>query len=169
MTFLYNAFMIFFSFSVVYLVKRRIFVYVMVSFFWLATGITNGIILSYRITPFTVTDLSLLSSVMSIIPNYLSTVQIVLAAAAALLLVVALVLVFIFMPKHKQKIDYKKSLAGMLILCAAMFGLTNFAISQNWVSTYFGNLTMLTGGFRFSIFFYKHLGCPEYRKFPRTR
>lgn len=140
MTFLYNAFMIFFSFSVVYLVKRRIFVYVMVSFFWLATGITNGIILSYRITPFTVKDLSLLSSVMSIIPNYLSTVQIVLAAAAAVLLVVALVLVFLFMPKHKQKIDYKKSLAGVLILCAAMFGLTNFAISQNWVSAYFGNL-----------------------------
>jgi hypothetical protein len=64
----------------------------MVSFFWLATGITNGIILSYRITPFTVTDLSLLPSVMSIIPNYLNTVQIVLAAAAGLLLVVALVL-----------------------------------------------------------------------------
>jgi len=140
MTFLYNAFMIFFSFSVVYLVKRRIFVYVMVSFFWLATGITNGIILSYRITPFTVTDLSLLSSVMSIIPNYLSTVQIVLAAAAALLLVVALVLVFIFMPKHKQKIDYRKNIVGVLILSSAMYGLTNFAVSQNWVSTYFGNL-----------------------------
>ncbi|HWQ77701.1 MAG TPA: LTA synthase family protein [Anaerovoracaceae bacterium] len=140
MTFLYNTFMIFFSFSIAYLVKRRIFVYVMVSFFWLATGITNGIILSYRITPFTVTDMSLLSSVMSIIPNYLSTAQIVLAAAAAVLLVVALVLAFIFMPKHKKKINYAKSLIGILILGASMFGLTNFAISQNWVSTYFGNL-----------------------------
>ena len=139
-TFLYNAFMIFFSFSVVYLVKRRIFVYVMVSFFWLATGITNGIILCFRITPFTVTDLSLLSSVMSIIPNYLSTVQIVLAVAAAALLVVALILVFLFAPKHKQKIDYKKSLAGVLVLCIAMSGLTNLAVSRNWVSTYFGNL-----------------------------
>jgi hypothetical protein len=140
MTFLYNTFMIFVTFSIAYLVKRRIFVYVMVAFFWLATGITNGIVLSYRITPFTVTDLSLLSSVMSIIPIYLSTVQIVLAAAAAVLLVVALVLVFIFMPKHKQKINYVKSLAGILILCAAMYGLTGFAVSQNWVSTYFGNL-----------------------------
>ncbi len=140
MTFLYNTFIIFFTFSIAYLVKRRIFVYVMVSFFWLATGITNGIILSYRITPFTVTDLSLLPSVMSIIPNYLNTVQIVLAAAAGLLLVVALVLVFIFMPKHKQKIDYKKSVVGVLILGLSMYGLTNLAISQNWVSIYFGNL-----------------------------
>ncbi len=140
MTFFYNTFMIFFTFSIAYLVKRRIFVYVMVAFFWLATGITNGIILSYRITPFTVTDMSLLPSVMSIIPNYMSTVQIVLAAAAAVLLVAALVLVFIFMPKHKQKINYKKSIVGVLILGISMFGLTNLAISQNWVSTYFGNL-----------------------------
>lgn len=140
MTFLYNTFMIFFTFSIAYLVKRRIFVYVMVSFFWLATGITNGVILSYRITPFTVTDLSLLSSVVSIIPNYLNTVQIILAVAAAVALVVALVLVFIFMPKHKQKINYKKSIAGVLALSLAMYGVTGLAISQNWVSTYFGNL-----------------------------
>ncbi len=140
MTFLYNTYMIFFSFSIAYLVRRRIFVYVMVSFFWLATGITNGIILSHRITPFTVTDMSLLPSVMSIIPNYLTTVQIILAAAGAVLLLVALALVFILMPKHKQKLNYKKSIAGVLVLVLTMFGLTNLAVSQNWVSTYFGNL-----------------------------
>ncbi|HVI39636.1 MAG TPA: LTA synthase family protein [Anaerovoracaceae bacterium] len=140
MTFLYNTFLIFFTFSIAYLVKRRIFVYVMVSIFWLATGITNGVILCYRTTPFTVTDLALAESVMSIIPNYLSTVQIVLAVVAAAMIIVALVLVFIFMPKHKQKINYKKSIAGVAVLGLAMFGLTNLAISQYWVSTYFGNL-----------------------------
>lgn len=57
MTFLYNTFLIFFTFSIAYLVKRRIFVYVMVSIFWLATGITSRLILTYRTTPFTVTDL----------------------------------------------------------------------------------------------------------------
>ena len=140
MTFLYNAFMIFVTFSVAYLIKRRIFVYVTVSFMWLAIGITNGIILSNRVTPFTVADLSILGSVISIIPVYLTTTQIVLAIAAAVLLVVALVLVFILMPKHKQKVNYKKSVAGILILGLAMYGATNLAISQNWVSTYFGNL-----------------------------
>lgn len=140
MTFLYNAFMIFFTFSLAYLVRRRIFVYIMVSIFWLGTGITNGIILTNRITPFTVTDLSMLSSVISIIPVYLSTVQIVLAAAAAVVLVVALVLAFIFMPKRKQKINYKKSFVGVLIIGLALFGLTNVAVDRNWVSTYFGNL-----------------------------
>lgn len=140
MTFLYNTFLIFFTFSIAYLVKRRIFVYVMVSIFWLSIGITNGVILSYRTTPFTVTDLALLESVMSIIPNYLNTVQMVLVGAAGLLVVIALVLVFIFMPKHKQKIDYKKSVLGVLLLGLAMYGSTTLAVNQNWVSTYFGNL-----------------------------
>lgn len=140
MTFLYNSFMIFVTFSVAYLVKRRIFIYVLVSFLWLAIGITNGIILISRVTPFTVADLSILSSVISIIPVYLSTVQIALAVAAVVVLVAALILVFIFMPKHKQKIDYKKSLAGVLILVLSLYGLTSLAVSRNWVSTYFGNL-----------------------------
>ncbi len=140
MTFLYNTLLIFFTFSIAYLVKRRIFVYVMVSIFWLTIGITNGVILSYRTTPFTVTDLALLESVMSIIPNYLDTIQIILVAAAGVLIIVALILVFFFMPKHKQKINYRKSLAGVLLLGVVMFGSTNLAISQNWVSTYFGNL-----------------------------
>lgn len=140
MTFLYNTFLIFFTFSIAYLVKRRIFVYVMVSIFWLSIGITNGVILSYRTTPFTVTDLALLESVMSIIPNYLNTFQMVLVGVAALLVVLALTLVFIFMPKHKQRINYKKSVLGVLLLGLAMYGSTGLAINQNWVSTYFGNL-----------------------------
>lgn len=140
MTFIYNTFIIFFTYSIAYLVKRRIFVYVVVSIFWLSVGITNGVILSYRTTPFTVTDLGLLETVISIIPNYLSTVQIVLVAAGGILVIAILILVFIFMPKHKQKINYKKSIAGVLLLVLLMSGYTNLAISQNWVSIYFGNL-----------------------------
>lgn len=140
MTFLYNAFIIFASLAIAFLVKRRIFVYVVVTLFWLVVGITNGIILGFRTTPFTVTDLALLESGISIIPNYLTTPQIVLAVVAAVLIVATLVLIFIFMPKHKEKINFKKSLAGLLIIIVSMTGVTNIAISQNWVSTYFGNL-----------------------------
>ena len=140
MTFLYNTLIIFVTFGLAYLVKRRIFIYIVVSIFWLSTGITNGVILGFRTTPFTVTDLSLMGSVMSIIPNYLSTFQIVLVVAAGALVIIALILAFIFMPKHKQKIDYRKSIVGVAILAVVMFGATNLAIDRNWVSIYFGNL-----------------------------
>ena len=140
MTFIYNTFLIFFTYSIAYLVKRRNFVYMVVSIFWLAVGITNGVILSFRMTPFTVSDLALLENGISIIPNYLSTTGIILAAAGGILIIIAFVLVFIFMPKHKQKINYAKSIAGILALGISFFGFTSLAINQNWVSTHFGNL-----------------------------
>lgn len=140
MTFFYNSLIIFITFSIAFIVKRRIFIYVVISIFWLSVGITNGVILGFRTTPFTVTDLSLLESVVSIIPNYLSTLQIVLVIVAAVAVIIALILVYIFMPKHKQRINYKKSIFGLLILGISMVGITNIAIERNWVSTYFGNL-----------------------------
>ena len=140
MTFFYNAFIIFVTFALAFVVKRRIFIYIIVSIFWLSVGITNGVILGFRTTPFTVTDLALLESVVSIIPNYLTTVQIVLVCVAIVVVIVALVLAFIFMPKHKQKINYKKSIAGIVIMAVVMVGATNLAIDRNWVSIYFGNL-----------------------------
>ncbi|MGI6732314.1 MAG: LTA synthase family protein [Anaerovoracaceae bacterium] len=140
MTFFYNAFIIFATLSVAFLVKRRIFVYVVVSIFWLATGITNGIILGFRTTPFTVTDLSLLESGISIIPNYLSTNQMILAGSITVALIIALVLVFIFMPKHKEKVSFKRSIAGLLIIIISLAGVTKIAIERDWVSTFFGNL-----------------------------
>lgn len=153
MTFFYNMLIIFATFGLAYLVKRRIFIYIVVSIFWLAVGITNGVILGFRTTPFTVTDLALLESVMSIIPNYLSTLQMILVGVAGLLVIVALVLAFIFMPKHKQKIDYRKSLIGIVLLALSLVGMTNLAIDRNWVSTYFGNLSYAYRDYGFSYCF----------------
>ena len=140
MTFFYNAFIIFATFSIAFLVRRRIFVYSVVSILWLALGITNGILLGFRITPFTVTDFSFLDMGISILPNYLSTAQMILAGVATGLIVIALILIFIFMPKHKKKINYIKSILGLVILAVSMVGITNVALDRNWVSIYFGNL-----------------------------
>lgn len=140
MTFLFNTFIIFATLSVAFFVKRRIFVYVVVCILWLGLGVTNGVILATRTTPFTVTDLSLADAGLSIITNYLSYLQIGLIIAGVVVALAALVLVFIFGPRHKQKIDFRKSLLGLAILTITMVGFTNIAIDRNWVSTYFGNL-----------------------------
>jgi len=97
-TFFYNTFIIFATLSVVYLVKRRIFACVVVSILWLAIGITNGIILGFRTTPFTMADFALVDDVFKMITVYLTVIQIVLIALAALAILAALVLAFIFTP-----------------------------------------------------------------------
>lgn len=134
LTFLYNSFIIFTTLSIVYLVKRRVFVYVVVSIFWLAIGITNGIILGFRTTPFTMSDFALLDDVLKMITVYLTIIQIVLIGLAILAVLVALVLTFIYMPKFKQKMNYKKSAIGVLVIMLSMAGLTGTAIDRNWVS-----------------------------------
>ncbi|HVI42543.1 MAG TPA: LTA synthase family protein, partial [Anaerovoracaceae bacterium] len=91
-------------------------------------------------TPFTMADFALLDDVLKVITVYLTTIQIVLIAAAILVVLVSLVLTFIFMPKHKQKINYKKSAIAVLIIMLSMAGLTGIAIDRNWVSVVFGNL-----------------------------
>ena len=55
--FLYNAFMIFVTFSVVYLFRRRVFARIIVSVLWLILGVANGYMLLKRVTPFNAQDL----------------------------------------------------------------------------------------------------------------
>ena len=55
--FFYNAFMIFVTFTFVHLVRRRVFARIMVSALWLLIGLSNGIMLMKRVTPFNAQDL----------------------------------------------------------------------------------------------------------------
>ena len=57
LAYFYNAFLVFASFTLVYLFKRRAFVRVILTGFWTVLGIINGCILSNRVTPFGYTDL----------------------------------------------------------------------------------------------------------------
>ena len=56
--FLYNTLIIFAMLVIATVFRRRIFFIVIVTLVWLGIGITNGIILIQRMTPFTVKDLS---------------------------------------------------------------------------------------------------------------
>ena len=57
-TFLYNAFLVFATMTLVYLFRRRAFARIIVSSFWIILGIINGVVLSNRVTPFNFSDLS---------------------------------------------------------------------------------------------------------------
>ena len=61
LAYLYNAFIIFASLTLVYLVRRRALLRLLISGFWIFLGTVNGVILSNRVTPFTYTDLKCIS------------------------------------------------------------------------------------------------------------
>lgn len=138
--FFYNIFLVFFTLSVSLLVRRRIFMYVLISSLWLALGITNGVILSFRMTPFTVSDLALLENGISILPNYMTVSQMLLTGFSLVFGIALFVLAFFFAPKRRGKMHYKWNITLILIVSVSFFSLTNAGINNRWLSSYFNNL-----------------------------
>ncbi len=138
--FLYNALIIFATLCVASIFKRRAFAFTVISIFWLGIGVVNGVILTQRMTPFTVKDLSNLGDGLTIVTNYLKTWQIILVAVVLVLAIVGLVLLFIKGPKKKGKLHRKRNIVAVCLVILTTFASTSIAISAGVVETFFGNL-----------------------------
>ena len=138
--FLYNAFMIFVTFSIVYLCKRRVFARFILSFLWLLLGLTNGLMLSRRVTPFNAQDLKTVSEGVSLFTNYFNVLELAGIAIILILLVLGLIHLFRTAGRFKGKINYVIS----IVLVGASFAgygvLTDYVIQNRIVSTYFANI-----------------------------
>ena len=137
--FIYNTLIIFATMTLALLFKRRRFVWFMISVVWLGLGTANGVILMNRMTPFTLYDFTNFADGLTIATTYFSKVQIVLFLIALALGVAAIVMIFIRSEKWKN-INYKKSLAVILVAAAAAFGATAGLEKTGVISTFFGNL-----------------------------
>ncbi|MBQ2845989.1 MAG: LTA synthase family protein, partial [Firmicutes bacterium] len=91
LVYLANMALVFSLLSLSMLFKRRVFVTTLLSIVWLALGIVNGVILSNRMTPFTVKDLSNLNEAIAIVENYFSVGTVIAFIAVVALLVLGIV------------------------------------------------------------------------------
>ena len=91
LVFLYNAFMIFVTFSIVYLFKRRIFVRIIISVIVDYPRNCNGVYSAKRVTPFNAQDLKIAGDGIALINNYCNGFEVVVIAIGAAALVVWLV------------------------------------------------------------------------------
>ena len=140
LVFLYNALIIFTTLVIATLVKRRFFAFSIISLFWLVIGIANGVILTQRMTPFTVKDLSNLGDGLTIVTNYLSKGEIVLAGIAVVVLIGLVVLLFIKGPQKKNGVKRKRNLAAVIMVAVFTMISTTVAVNTGIVETFFGNL-----------------------------
>lgn len=140
LVFLYNAFMIFATFSVVYLFKRRVFVRIIISVLWLMLGVTNGYMLLKRVTPFNAQDLKVASDAVSLINNYFNGFELVIVLVGILAVIVWVISMWRRGGQYEGKVHRVRAIAGIAV-CAVLYGfLTNMAIDKRVVSTYFGNI-----------------------------
>lgn len=140
MVFLYNAFMIFVTFSIVYLFKRRIFVRMIIGAIWVILGIANGYILLKRVTPFNAQDLKIAGDGIALINNYCNGFEVVVIAVGAVALLIWLISMWRRGGQYAGKIHHIAALTG-IIVCGVLYTfVTNIAIDKRVVSTYFGNI-----------------------------
>lgn len=140
--FLFNAFIVFVSLSLVYLFRRRAFFRIIISGFWIILGIINGCILSNRVTPFGFTDLKCINDLFAMNnTNYFT-------AEEATIVVIGLGAFFLFCavlyikgPRYQGKIHKIVVLAS--IVSVMFIGLpvtTSAAQNANVVASYFSNI-----------------------------
>ena len=140
LVFLYNAFMIFVTFSIVYLFRRRVFARILISVMWMVLGISNGYMLMKRVTPFNAQDLKVAKDAVSLINNYFNSFELIVLCVGMVAVVVWIISMWRRGGQYEGKLHRVWAIVGIVVCALAYSTITNVAIDKRIVSTYFGNI-----------------------------
>ncbi len=140
LVFLYNAFMIFVTFSAVYLVRRRMFVRIIISVLWLTLGVANGYMLMKRVTPFNAQDFKVAKDGLTLINNYFNGIELVGLAVGIGAVVIWVISMWRRGGQYDGKVRRLWALAGVAVWFAIYGVMSDLAVEKRIVSTYFGNI-----------------------------
>ena len=151
--FLYNAFIIFVTLSLVLFAKRKVFATVFVCAAWIISAFANYIVLCFRTTPFSAVDVLMIRNVMTMLDKYMTKWQMVLSIIGVLLLVALLVYLYIRLPKTKHK-RHPFRASAYVCMCVIMIStLTKVAVETQTISDNFGNLAYAYNDYGFAYCF----------------
>lgn len=141
--YIYNAFIVFCSFTVVYLFRRRAFARFIISGLWIFLGIVNGCVLSNRVTPFAYTDMKCIPELFAMTENtnYFTAQQAMIVVAGVSAFVCFCVFFFIKGPKYQGSLHV--IVAPIAIVALLFVGLpmtTKAAQGSKIIDSYFSNI-----------------------------
>lgn len=140
LVFLYNTVIIAVSLSPSLFFKRRKFVTLIISLVWIAIGITDFILLMFRTTPFTATDIKLMKSAVDIWHYYLKFYHLILIGVGFLLVIVACIFAFKKMKKDDKRVSLMQRIIYTVSTIALSLVLTHGGLKINLLASNFGNL-----------------------------
>ena len=136
--YLYNVLIILLTLCFSLLFSNKHIPFFVISALWLALGISNSVVLSYRITPIGFIDIALLDSVWGIIGIYLEMWQLLLIVVAIIAFITLTVWVWKNTPRHKVR--YKRIVPVLLGLLVSVSLVTGYASANELLPEDFGNL-----------------------------
>ena len=138
--FLFNAYLIFATLMIVYLVRRRVFARILISVFWLILGITNGYMLMKRVTPFNAQDLKVLSDAISLTGNYFGKMELIMLIIGIIAVVIWVISMWRRGGQYTGKMHRVAAFCGLIVSLLGYVVLTDVAIDKRVISNYFGNI-----------------------------
>ncbi len=140
LVFLYNSLIVFSSLMLVYIVRRRAVLRTIICAFWIFLGTVNGCILAKRVSPFSFTDIKMVGDLFMMESNYFTDTEAMLVIGGVALVVILLVVFWFKGPKFQGKLNYALSFAMILAVVMMLPNVTNAAVSNHILTSYFENL-----------------------------
>lgn len=120
--------------------RKRVFGYGIISFAWLLCGVTNCIVLGFRITPFSAIDMLMARNTITIIDKYFSVWQVVFIGVALFVALAAVIILFLKSPTIQGNI-YRIRTTVLIVASFCMVMLfTKIALNAQAISDNFANL-----------------------------
>lgn len=140
MIFLYNCSIIFFTLTLALLIRKRVFGYCIISFAWLLLGVTNSIVLGFRITPFSAVDMLMARNTITIIDKYFNVWQLIVIGLFLFAALAGLIVLFIKSPTVSGNIYRIRTTVFIVatFFCIRLF--TSIALNAQAISDNFANL-----------------------------
>lgn len=139
-TFVFNSYLIFITFLLVYLVKRRVFLRILITVFWLLLGITNGYMLMVRVTPFNAQDLKVAGDAVTLVDKYFTGLEGIVLIIGILAVVVWVISIWRRGGQYTGKMHRIRAFLVAAVCFATTGIVTDFAIDKRIISSYFGNI-----------------------------
>lgn len=136
---LYGSIVIMFTLSFSLFFKRKYFALIIISSVWLIFGISNFVLLSYRVTPFSAVDLKLIDAALGVLTNYASKGTMIAVIILAILLIVVLVLIAKKAPVEKNR-NIKRAVVMVALTFLITFAACSFGKTTKLIATEFPNL-----------------------------
>ena len=140
LVFLLNTLLILTPFLLVFFTRRKVFAATVLTVVTLVMGIANGVLLIFRTTPFTASDLRLVKYAAGMLDTYLTWWQIGLGGVAALLAVAACFLIWRKAPVDTEPVRLTESACVAAVAMAGIWGMLNLSIMTGMVEVKFGNI-----------------------------
>ena len=147
--YLINVMIVSASFTFALVFRKRIGVIILISLFWLIGGIVNFVLLFFRVTPFTNSDLLLVKDGLDVAAKYLNTLQYIAIGILIAAVLILFILFFLKTPRAEKKPKYIHSIPIILASLLLTWGAILIGQSAGLLETAFRELSQsyLKNGF----------------------